>query len=91
MKDVILEYDLIYISGFILHSILLIFTRGGKVLFNILDQIHRCRVMVIVFNATFNNISVISVLLMEETGVTGKNTDLPQVTDKLYQIIMRVV
>jgi hypothetical protein len=47
--------------------------------------------MVIVFNATFNNISVISVLLMEETGVTGKNTDLPQVTDKLYQIIMPVV
>ena len=91
MKDVILEYDLIYISGFILHSILLIFTRGGKFLFNILDQIHRCRVMVIVFNATFNNISVISVLLMEETGVTGKNTDQPQVTDKLYQIIMRVV
>jgi hypothetical protein len=40
-----------------------------------------CRVMV--FNATFNNISVIlwrSVLLMEKT------TDPPQVTDKLYHI-----
>ena len=40
-----------------------------------------------VFNATFNNISVISwqsVLLVEETEVPGKNTqDLPQVTDKL--------
>jgi hypothetical protein len=44
-----------------------------------------------VFNATFNNISVISwwsVLLVEETGVyTEKTTaDLSQVTDKLYHI-----
>jgi uncharacterized DUF497 family protein len=34
------------------------------------------RVMVMVFNATFNNISVISwrsVLLVEETGVPGEN------------------
>ena len=37
MKDVILEYNVIYISGCILHSILLIFTRGGKFLFNILQ------------------------------------------------------
>ena len=40
-----------------------------------------------VFNAAFNSISVISwrlVLLVEETGVLGKNHDLPQVTDKLY-------
>jgi hypothetical protein len=39
-------------------------------------------VKVVVFNTTFNNISVISwqsVLLMEETGVPGENTDLPQV------------
>jgi hypothetical protein len=38
-----------------------------------------------VFNATFNNISVISwrsVLLVEET------TELPQVTDKLYHIML---
>jgi hypothetical protein len=44
-------------------------------------------IRVIVFNTTFNNISVISwqpVLLVEETG---KTTDLSQVTDKLYQII----
>jgi hypothetical protein len=37
-----------------------------------------------VFNATFNNISVIlwrSVLLVEETGVPGENTDLSQVAD----------
>ena len=38
-----------------------------------------------VFNATFNNISVISrwsVLLVEKT------TDLPQVTDTLYHIML---
>ena len=38
-----------------------------------------------VFNATFNNISAISwrsVLLVEET------TNLPQVTDKLYHIML---
>jgi hypothetical protein len=42
-----------------------------------------------VFNATFNNILVISlqsVLLVEETG--EKTTDLPQVTDKLYHIML---
>jgi len=40
--------------------------------------------MTMVFNATFNNISVISwlsVLLVEKT-------DMPQVTDKLYQIML---
>ena len=38
-----------------------------------------------VFNTTFNNISVISwqsVLLVEETGVQQKTTDMLQVTDK---------
>jgi hypothetical protein len=30
-------------------------------------------VRVMVFNATFNNISVISVLLVEEAGVLGEN------------------
>jgi len=42
-----------------------------------------------VFNATFNNISVIlwrSVLLVEETGVPGENHR--PVTDKLYQIML---
>jgi hypothetical protein len=40
-----------------------------------------------VFDATFNNISVLSwrpVLLVEETGVPGENLNLPQVTDKLF-------
>ena len=47
------------------------------------------RVRVMVFNTTFNNISVISwrsVLLVEETKYPEKTTDLPQVTDKLYHI-----
>ena len=45
-----------------------------------------------VFNATFNNISVISwqsVLLVEEIGeYPEKTTDLSQVTDKFYHIIL---
>jgi len=44
-----------------------------------------------VFNATFNNISVIlwwPVLLVEETEYLDKTTDLSQVTDKLYHILL---
>jgi hypothetical protein len=40
---------------------------------------------------TFNNISAISwqsVLLVTETGGTGENTDLLQITDNLYHIIL---
>ena len=47
-------------------------------------------IWVLVFNATFSNISVISwssVLLVRETGVPGEN-HLPQVTDKLYYIML---
>ena len=42
-----------------------------------------------VFNATFNNISVLSwlsVLLVEETGLLRDRIDLPQATDKIYHI-----
>ena len=49
------------------------------------------RVRVVVFNATFNNISVISwqsVLLVEELEYSEKTTDLSQVTDKLYHIML---
>jgi hypothetical protein len=44
-----------------------------------------------VFNATFNNISAISwqsVLLVTETGKTGENTDLLQIPDNLYHIML---
>jgi len=41
-----------------------------------------------VFNATFNNISTISVLLVEESEYPVKTTDLPQVTDKFYHIML---
>ena len=46
-------------------------------------------IKVMVFNATFNNGSVISwrsVLLVEETGIPEENRH-PQVSDKLYDIM----
>ena len=49
------------------------------------------RVKVMVFYVTFNNISSISwlsVLLVEETRILGKTTDLSQVTDKRYHIML---
>ena len=42
-------------------------------------------------NATVNNISIISwrsVLLVEETVVPGENTDLSQVTNRHYHILL---
>ena len=38
-----------------------------------------------VFNTTFNNISV---LMVEETGVSGENHNLSQVTDKFYHLML---
>jgi hypothetical protein len=43
------------------------------------------------FNATFNNISIVSwlsVLLVEKVALTGYNHRLLQVTDKLYHIML---
>ena len=48
-------------------------------------------VRVMVFNATFNTISVISwrsFLLVKETVKSGKTTHLSQVTDTFYHIIL---
>jgi hypothetical protein len=44
-----------------------------------------------VFNAIFNNISIMSwwsVLLVDETRVPRENHDLPQVADKLYHNVV---
>jgi hypothetical protein len=44
-----------------------------------------------VLNATFNNISAISwrsVLLVEEGGCPERTTDLSQVTEELYHIML---
>jgi hypothetical protein len=49
------------------------------------------KVRVMVFNATFNNNSVISwrsVLLLEEIGVPREKTPTFRITDKLYHIML---
>ena len=47
--------------------------------------------MYMVFNVTFNNISVISCWsfsVVEESGVTGENNQLAQATNKLDHIML---
>jgi hypothetical protein len=61
-----------------------IFDNTAKIILDSMEE-------VMVFNVTFNNISVISwrsVLLVEETGIPGETTDLPQVTATLYHIML---
>jgi hypothetical protein len=51
----------------------------------------RAMTRAMVFNASVNNISVLSwlsVLLVEENGVSEKTIDLLHVTDKLYHIML---
>ena len=53
-----------------------IWINGECFIYEKINNIELCRVRVMVLNATFNNIAVISwrsVLLMEETGVPGQN------------------
>jgi len=48
-------------------------------------------VCLMVFNATFTNISAISwrsSIMVKETGGSEKTTDLSQITDKLYHIML---
>ena len=55
-----------------------------------MSTLQEFRARVIVFNATFNNISVTScwsVLLVKETVILGKNYK-SQVIDKLYHIML---
>jgi hypothetical protein len=54
-----------------------------------LFTIYKDEFVFMVFNATFNNFSIISwrqILLVEETEYREKPTDLSQATDKLYHI-----
>ena len=71
---------------------MLTFTQEGMI-FTSSRSLAACgnSVRIMAFNATFNNILVISwrsVLFVEETGVPGENHDLRQVAGKLYHIML---
>jgi hypothetical protein len=77
------QYDFLFLTVSKINS-----TEGPKsVKFSFFFENNHILIWFMVFNATFNNISAISwwsVLLVEETRVSGeKTTDLSQVTDKL--------
>jgi hypothetical protein len=58
-----------------------------KILINVVCYFQKEPIVFFFFNATFNNISVIScrsVLLVEETGGPDKTTDLLHFTEKLW-------
>jgi hypothetical protein len=58
--------------------------QGAKKVFSVFNMDHYC-------SYVFDNISAItwrSVLLVEETGVPGETTNMSQVTDKLYHIML---
>ena len=69
----------------------LLWVVGTFFIINFINIIFMVIMVVIMFNATFNNISIISwrsVLLVEEIGVPEKTTDLPQVNYQLYHIML---
>ena len=54
-------------------------------------NLHFPRIRVMVFNATFNNISIISwqsILVVVEKEYSDKTTDLSNVTDKRHHIML---
>ena len=75
----------IYMSEYLNAQLCILVSKGGGDYNHVIKVNITIRVGVMVFNVTFNNISVISwgsVLLVRKT------TDLLQVTDKLYHIML---